>query len=78
MDLVRTRNEALASSLRMSQRGGLSHSIVASQLAHEASVPATNPPAQLSVEKQDGGTVTISIQYWDAQTGISVSFSITA
>jgi len=44
----------------------------------EASMPATNPPAQPSVEKQDGGTVTISIQYWDAQTGISVSFSITA
>ena len=62
----------------MSQRGGLSFPIVASQLALEASMPATNPRAQLSVEKQDGGTVTISIQYWDAQTGISVSFSITA
>jgi hypothetical protein len=52
-------------------------SIVSSQIAEEASV-ATNPPAQVSVDKQDGGTVTISIQYWDAPTGVSVSFSITA
>jgi phage baseplate assembly protein W len=52
-------------------------SIVASQIALEASV-ATNPPAQLSVDKQTNGAVTISIKYWDAQTGVSVSFSITA
>ncbi|WP_024517083.1 hypothetical protein [Bradyrhizobium sp. Tv2a-2] len=52
-------------------------SIVSSQIAMEASV-APNPPAQLTVDKQVGGTVTISIKYWDARTGESVSFSITA
>lgn len=52
-------------------------SIVASQLALEASV-ATSPPAQLSVSQQPGGVCFISIQYFDAVTGVSVSFSITA
>lgn len=51
-------------------------SVVASQLALEASV-ATNPPAQLTVSESSGGTVSISIKYYDAKTGESVSFSIT-
>ncbi len=53
-------------------------STVASQLALEASV-ATNPPAQLTVAAvpNKADAVTISIKYWDAQTGQSVSFSIT-
>jgi hypothetical protein len=52
-------------------------SIVASQLALEASV-APNPPAQLTVTPQPGGIIFIAIKYWDAATGVSVSFSITA
>ncbi|MBR0693688.1 hypothetical protein [Bradyrhizobium lablabi] len=52
-------------------------SIVASQLALEASV-APSPPAQLTVSQADGGIVTISILYWDAKTGTSVSFEITS
>lgn len=52
-------------------------SICQSQLALEASV-ATNPPAQISVTGLPGGLTVISIQYWDAVTGVSVSFSITA
>ena len=52
-------------------------SIVASQLALEASV-APSPPAQLTVVGQPGGVISISILYWDAVTGVSVSFSITA
>ena len=52
-------------------------SIVASQLTLEASV-ATSPPAQLTVSEAAGGIVTIGIKYFDAQTGVSVSFSITA
>lgn len=54
-------------------------SIVASQLALEASV-ASNPPAKLSVTANPNApdTVMIAIQYWSAQTGVSVSFSITA
>src|SRR6185312_9578339 len=51
-------------------------SVVASQLALEASV-AANPPAQLTVSESDGGTVTIGIVYVDAETGETVSFSIT-
>ena len=53
-------------------------SIVASQLALEASV-APNPPAQLSVSSHPNqpDLVNIAIQYWNAQTGVSVSFSIT-
>lgn len=51
--------------------------ICASQLALEASV-APSPPAQLTVAEQPGGVVTISIQYWDAVTGTSVSFQITS
>jgi phage baseplate assembly protein W len=54
-------------------------SIVAAQLALEASV-APNPPAQLTVttDPNQPSLVHIAIQYWDAQTGVSVSFSITA
>ena len=52
-------------------------SIVASQLALEASV-APSPPAQLTVTAQPGGVVSIGIVYWDAATGVPVSFSITA
>src|SRR6185312_8089009 len=39
-------------------------SVVAKQLALEATV-APNPPAQLTVTQQDGGTVIISILYFD-------------
>lgn len=52
-------------------------SIVASQIALEASV-ASNPPAELDVSMQPGGLCVISIKYYDAVTGVSVSFSITA
>jgi phage baseplate assembly protein W len=51
-------------------------SVVASQLALEASV-ATNPPAQLTVTGSNGGSISISIKYYDALTGQSVSFNIT-
>jgi len=54
-------------------------SVVASQLALEASV-APNPPAQLTVQASPNqpNLVSIGITYWDAQTGVSVSFAITA
>ena len=52
-------------------------SVVASQLALEASV-APNPPAQLTVNQQPGGLVAIGIQYYDAQSGVSVSFTISS
>lgn len=52
-------------------------SVVASQLALEASV-APSPPAQLSVVQQPGGLVSIGILYFDAKTGVSVSFTITS
>ena len=54
-------------------------SVVASQLAMEASV-APNPPAQLSVQASPNqpDLISIGIQYWDAKTGRSVSFTITA
>lgn len=52
-------------------------SVVASQLALEASV-APSPPAILTVTPAPGGVVSIGIQYWDAVTGVTVSFSITA
>jgi hypothetical protein len=42
-------------------------SIVASQIALEASV-APSPPATLSVVMQPGGLCVISIQYFDAKT----------
>jgi len=53
-------------------------SIVASQLALEASV-APNPPAQLTVMQNanDPSIVTIGIMYFDAATGDAVSFTIT-
>lgn len=54
-------------------------SIVTSQLALEASV-APSPPAQLTVvaSPNDPASVIISILYWDAVSGATVSFSITA
>jgi len=51
--------------------------VCSAQLALEASV-APSPPAQLSVSELDGGICVISIQYFDAKTGTSVSFQITA
>lgn len=50
-----------------------------SQLALEESV-APNPPAKLGVsaDPNNAGQVNISIQYYDAGTGVSVSFTITA
>lgn len=50
--------------------------VVSDQLALEASV-AAYPPAQLNVTESAPGLVSIDITYWDAQTGVSVSFSIT-
>jgi hypothetical protein len=52
--------------------------IVASQLALEASV-APNPPPQLSVtaSPNNPGLVHIAISYFDAVSGVSVSFSLT-
>lgn len=52
-------------------------SICMSQLNLEASV-APNPPAQLTVAQAPGGFVTISIKYFDAATGVAVSFVITS
>lgn len=54
-------------------------SIVASQLALEASV-APSPPAQLTVSASPNNPslVTIGIVYWDAKTGVSVSFTISS
>lgn len=54
-------------------------SVVASQLALEASV-APSPPARLTVgaSANDPSLITIGIQYYDAQTGVSVSFAITS
>lgn len=53
--------------------------IVAAQLMQEASV-AVNPPAQLTVtaSPNEPSAVMIAIKYWDAQTGETVSFTITA
>ena len=56
---------------------GQIQSICAAQLQLEASV-APSPPAQLTVSAVVNGTVTIGIQYWDAATGESVSFTITS
>jgi hypothetical protein len=55
------------------------NSVVSSQLALEASV-APSPPAQLTVSASpnDPSLITIGILYWDAKTGISVSFTITS
>lgn len=52
-------------------------SICQAQLNLEASV-ATSPAAILTVTQDSQGTTFIDIQYWDAITGISVSFTITA
>jgi hypothetical protein len=54
-------------------------SVVARQLALEATV-APNPPAQLTVaaSPNDPSLISIGIQYWDAVSGVSVSFTITA
>ena|SRR6266566_4880483 len=53
-------------------------SICAAQLALEASV-APFPPAILGVAQSpnDPSIITISIQYYDAKAGVSVSFTIT-
>jgi hypothetical protein len=55
------------------------NSIVSSQLALEASV-APSPPAQLTVgaDPNNPSQVNIGILYWDAKTGVSVSFTITS
>ena len=52
-------------------------SVVAAQIALEASV-ASNPAPQLTVSESANGLVAISIKYWDAKTGATVSFTITA
>lgn len=54
-------------------------SVVASQLALEASVAAF-PPAVLTVQQSPNqrDLITIGIQYFDATTGVSVSFTITS
>ncbi|UGY15104.1 hypothetical protein HAP48_0042370 [Bradyrhizobium septentrionale] len=53
--------------------------VCAAQLALEASV-APNPPARLNVTRSltDPGLISIDIQFTDARTGASVSFTITA
>jgi hypothetical protein len=55
------------------------NSIVTSQLAIEASV-APSPPAQLTVgaDPNNPNQVNIGVLYWDAKTGVSVSFTITS
>jgi hypothetical protein len=54
-------------------------SICQQQLNLEASV-ATNPPAIITVQRDpnQADLTVIGIQYWDARTGLSVSFTITA
>jgi len=52
-------------------------SICQQQLNLERSV-APNPRPILTVTQQPGGITIIGIQYWDAVTGVSVSFTITA
>lgn len=53
--------------------------VCAAQLALEASV-APNPPAVLTVlaSPNQPSNVGIGIQYWDAATGVAVTFNITA
>jgi hypothetical protein len=52
--------------------------VVAAQLALETSV-APNPPAQLTVQASPNqpDNIGIAIKYWDALTGVTVSFQIT-
>jgi hypothetical protein len=50
--------------------------IVMQQIAQEASV-AANPPAIVTIT-QINDQIMIGIQYWDAVTGVTVSFTITA
>ena len=52
--------------------------IVSSQIYQEASV-APNPPAQIGIDisPNQADLVGISIKYWDAVTGVAVSFVIT-
>lgn len=54
-------------------------SVVTSQLAMEASV-APSPPAVITIvaSPNQPSAVQIGIQYYDAVSGVSVSFSITA
>lgn len=53
--------------------------IVMSQINLEASV-ATSPPPQVTVTQgpNNPSIISIGIVYWDAQTGVSVSFTITS
>jgi hypothetical protein len=53
--------------------------VCSAQLALEASV-APSPPAKIFVTSNPNklDTITIEIQYWDAVTGVSVSFTITS
>lgn len=53
--------------------------VVAAQITMEASV-APSPPPILTVvaNKNKPDEVFIGIQYWDAQTGVSVNFTITS
>lgn len=53
-------------------------SIVSSQVYQEASV-APNPPAQIGIDVSPNqrDLVGISIKYWDAQTGVAISFTVT-
>lgn len=54
-------------------------SVVASQIGMEAAV-APYPPPQLTVDVSPNqpDAVMIGIQYWDAVSGVAVSFTITA
>ena len=53
--------------------------IVSSQLALEATVAQSPPPVLgVSADANDPGITRISIQYQDADTGVTVSFTITA
>jgi hypothetical protein len=53
--------------------------VCAAQLALEASVAPT-PPTKLTVaaSPNDPSNIGIGVVYWDAQTGIAVSFTIAA
>ena len=52
--------------------------LVVSQLALEASV-APSPPAQITVtqDPNEPDLIAIAIKYWDASSGVAVSFTIT-
>ena len=54
-------------------------SIVSQQIALEASV-ATSPPPQVTVTASPNqlDLISIGIKYWDKQSGVAVSFTITS